>query len=255
MIGLLRAESISFFKRKLYWVMLAILGVFTGLAALLLILGPRYASEQFPGMPTIAKPAAYLFGVQQVLGQAWFPLVLAAVAVGSEVGSSIWAVQLTRESRRWRHLLVKTLVLTGAGFAAAVLAIAGWSVITAIWAEGSGFPTIGEWTGVAWKTLLVMFIWVSIGVGTVGAFRSVGPAIGAGMGFYFVEQLLALWKPWQNVSLSIASSRLIADLSTTQGSFGVDFGSMTFTRALIVCLAWGLFGVSIAWVGIQLRDP
>ena len=100
MIGLIKAETTKLTGRKLYPVMVLILAAFTGLAGFfLLIFGQLNTSAAAEGLPVLEKPEAYLLGIQQVVGQTWFPLIMAVVVLGGELASTIWATSLTRESR------------------------------------------------------------------------------------------------------------------------------------------------------------
>lgn len=256
MIGLIRAEFLKLLKRKLYWVMLLIFAGVMGMVAFLLIVLPPLAPEAFEGFPGVERPDAYLFGATQAIGQTWFPVLLAVVLLGGETGTSIWGAALTQESRRWMHLLAKTIVITLAAWIGTLLAIAGWAVITTFFAEGSGSPTAAEWVSVVWKTGVIEFTWVALGLGATAMLRSVGPAIGLALAFAFGEGILAIWRPWQEISLSTASTAMLADLTEVTGGFGITFfGDMGFTQALLVVLGWAVLGVALAWLGLQIRDP
>ena len=256
MIGLLRAEVLKLVKRRLYWVMVLIFAAVMGLVAILLLLLPSVSPDALPGFSGIDKPEAYTFGAAQALGQTWFPVVLAVVLLGGETGTSIWAFSLTLESRRWLHLLAKTIVTTVAAWLATLAAIAGWALVAFLFAEGSGSPPVSEWLAVVWKSGLTEFTWVALAFAATGLFRSIGPAIGVALAFAFGEGILALWRPWQQVSLSLASSRLVGDFGDISGGIGVGFsGPISFGHALAVVLGWALAGVGLAVVGLQVRDP
>lgn len=256
MIGLLRAELIKLVKRRLYWVMVLIFAAVMGLVAVLLLLLPTISPEAMQGFPGIEKPEAYTFGAAQALGQTWFPVVLAVVLLGGETGTSIWSFSLTLESRRWLHLLAKTIVTTVAAWLATLAAIAGWALVALLFAEGSGGPTLAEWLSIVWKTGLTEFTWVALGFAATGLLRSIGPAIGVALAFAFGEGILALWRPWQEVSLSLASSRLVGDFGDLSAGLGVGFsGPISFGQALAVVFGWAVVGVGLAIVGLQVRDP
>ncbi len=256
MTGLLRAELVKLAKRRLYWVMLFIFAAVMGLVAVLLLVLPSVSPDALQGLPVIEKPDAYAFGAAQAIGQTWFPVVLAVVLLGGETGSSVWSFALTLESRRWRHLLAKTTVTTLAAWVANLAAIGGWSAVAAIAARGTGTLAGSEWLGVALKTGLIEFTWVGIGFGAVGLFRSIGPAIGFSLAFSFGEGILALWRPWQRISLSSASSRLFGDFGEFTAGIGIGFSQpMPFGRAVVVVAGWALVGVCLAIFGLQIRDP
>ncbi len=256
MIGLLRAELIKLLKRRLYWVMVVILAAVMALVAVLLLLVPSISPEAIPGMPAIVKPNAYAFGAAQALGQTWFPVVLAVVLLGGETGTAIWPFALTLESRRWMHLLAKTLVTTVAAWMATLAAIAGWAVLAMVFAEGSGALAASEWLSIILKAGLTEFTWVAIAFAATGLFRSIGPAIGVALAFSFGEGILALWRPWQEVSLSLATSRMIGDFGDLSAGIGIgSAGSVSFGHAIAVVFAWAALGVGLAVFGLQVRDP
>ncbi len=256
MTGLLRAETLKLVKRRLYWVMLLIFAVVTGLVAALMLVLPSVSPDAIPGLPVIEKPEAYAFGAAQILGQTWFPVVLAVVLLAGETGSTVWSFALTLESRRWRHLIAKTLVTTLAAWIANLAAIAGWALVAALAAEGEGSLPFGEWVGIGLKAGAIQFTWVALAFGATGLLRSIGPAIGVALAFSFGEGILALWRPWQGVSLSSASTRLIGDFGEFSAGLGIGFSDpMPFGQALAVVLGWALLGSVLAFVGLQLRDP
>lgn len=254
MIGLIRAELIKISGRKVWFIMTAILAVLLAGTAVVFTVLPNVSPDEFQGMQAIRKPEAFLFGAGQALGQTWFPLVLGAVLLAGETSTSVWASSLTRESRRWMHLAAKVLVTSLAATLAMAVGIASWAVVTALFAEGSGAPGVSEWISVAWKVGLTQVTWVGLAFGTVALFRNMGPAIGVALGFSFLDGILSLWDPWAEVSLSIASTRLVGDLSESMGPFlpGVDMG---FGQAMLVVLAWTGLGLFLALVGLQVRDP
>ena len=257
MIGLIRAESIKLLKRKLFWVLALILVVFTALAAWLFLALPTLLPEgETAAFPVIPRPAAFSFGAAQVVGQTWFPVILAVVLLAGETSTSIWAGTLTMESRRWMHLVVKLLVYTVAAWLAAVLAIGAWSVITVAMAEGSGSPSLAEWMTILGKTAVIQATWVGIGLGFTAVLRSLGAALGGALAFSFLEGILALWEPWEQVSLGIASGRFFGDFGEINAGFGVSaVGGMPFAQAVIVVVGWAVLGSAAAIVGLQLRDP
>jgi hypothetical protein len=254
MIGLIRAEFIKVAGRKLWWIMTGILTLLMAGTAFVFTVLPNVSPEELQGMEAIEKPEAYLFGAGQALGQTWFPLVFAAVLLASETSTSVWASSLTRESRRWMHLIARVVVASLASTLAMGIGIAAWSVVTVLFADGSGGPGITEWLSVAWKTGLTQVTWVGLAFGMVALFRNMAPAIGVALGFSFLDGILSLWEPWTEVSLSIASTRLVQDLSEAMGPFttGVDMG---FGQAMIVVFGWTGLGLLLALVGLEVRDP
>ncbi len=255
-MSLLHAEYLKLSRRRLYLVMIMILAALVGLLAALFLVFPQVAPELAAegDLPVIDKPAAYLFGAQQVAGQTWFPLILAVVMLGSEFGSTVWATALTRDSRRVPQLSARFAVLAVASWLAVVLGIAGWAVVTALVASGEGGPSTADWLGLLWKVGLIELAWTAIGLGAVAMLRSVGPAIGAALAFYFVDSILILWSPYQNISLSSATSALFQ--ISIPGDFGEIFGGigLSLGHAVVVMVGWTVIGLFLTWWGLQRRD-
>jgi len=250
--GLIKAEMIKTFKRRTFWVLTTVLVLLTGFLAGIFYLLPRVIDDQ-GGFFEIEKPSAYIFGAGQVMGQTWFPLILATMALAGELATSAWATTLTRNSRRGQHLIARLLTSTTAAWLAVLLAIAVFSIATFFLAGGAGEPDAAGWWDIAWKALLVQFTWVALGLAFSAWLRSVGPAIGAALAFSFVEGLLVLWEGYREVSLSIHTSALLGSLSV--GGFGQILGDLpSFRRGLIVVLGWSVLGVLISWAGLKLRD-
>ncbi|HEY5684013.1 MAG TPA: hypothetical protein VIY70_01440 [Acidimicrobiia bacterium] len=257
MIGLIRAELVKLGKRRLFWIMSLILVLFTTLTAwLFLALPALLPAGQSMAFPVIPKPLAYSFGAAQVVGQTWFPVILAVVLLAGETGTSVWAASLTLESRRWMHLLAKFVVYSLAAWLAAVLAVGAWSAVTAAVATGSGSPSVGEWLAMLGKTGVIQMTWIGIGLGFAAMLRSLGAAIGAGLAFTVGEGILALWQSWENVSLGIASGRFFGRFGEVNAGFGfAAVGEMPFAQAVVVVLGWAALGAAAAVVGLHYRDP
>jgi hypothetical protein len=255
-VSLLHAEYLKLSRRRLYLIMVVILAVLVGMLALLFLVFPQVAPDLAAegNLPVIDKPDAYLFGAQQVAGQTWFPLILAVVMLGSEFGSTVWATALTRDSRRIPQLSARFVVLAVASWLAIALGVAGWAVVTALAASGQGGPSTADWLGLLWKVGLIELAWTAIGLGAVAMLRSVGPAIGAALAFYFVDSLLILWSPYQNISLSAATTALFQ--VTIPGDFGEFFGgtSLSLGHSVTIMLGWTALGLVLSWWGLHRRD-
>jgi hypothetical protein len=254
-VTLLHAEYLKLTRRKLYVVMLIILAALVGLLALLFIVlpqvAPEFASES--ELPVFEKPEAYVFGAQQVAGQTWFPLILAVVMLGSEFGSTVWATALTRDPRRIPQITARFVILALAAWVAILLAISGWAVLTALIASGEGGPSAAAWLGLVWKVGLVELAWTAIGLGAVAMLRSVGPAIGAALAFYFVDSILVVWPTYRTISLTAATNSLFQ--IEIPGNFGSLFGlGLPLEQAVAVVLGWTVVGLVLAWWGLQRRD-
>src|SRR3546814_21138743 len=96
---------------------------------------------------------------------------------------------------------------------------------------------IGDWSSdvgssdlLVWKVGLIELAWTAIGLGAVAMLRSVGPAIGAALAFYFVDQILIMWTPSRNVSLSADRKSVVSGKSV---SVRVDLGGRRiFTKKM-----------------------
>lgn len=253
-MSLVHAEYLKLSRRRLYLVMVLILAALVGLLAFFLLIFARIAPELAEGVPLLEKPDAYVFGAQQVAGQTWFPLILAVVMLGSEFGSTVWATALTRDSRRLNQISARFFVLSIASWLAIAAGIAGWAVVTLLAVTGQGGPTASDWVGILWKVGLIELAWTAIGLGAVAQLRSVGPAIGAALALYFIDPILGLWGPWENVSLSAATNALFQiDLG---GGFGalVPGSGLSLAHAGVIVLGWTALGLVLTWWGLQRRD-
>jgi hypothetical protein len=253
-MSLLHAEYLKLSRRRLYLVMVLILGALTALIAFFLLVFGQIAPDLAQDVPVLTKPDAYLIGAQQVAGQTWFPLILAVVMLGSEFGSTVWATALTRDSRRLQQIGARFVVLTLAASVAVLLATLGWAAVVLVVAPGEGGPTLVDWLSVVWKIALIELAWTALGLGAVAMLRSVGPAIGAALALYFVDPLLGLWGPWQNVSLSAASSALFqVQVEGGLGSLAPGPG-LSLAHAVVVMFGWAVLGLVLTWWGLQRRD-
>jgi hypothetical protein len=234
--------------------MILILAALVGLLAFFLLIFPRIAPDFAEGVPLLGKPEAYVFGAQQVAGQTWFPLILAVVMLGSEFGSTVWATALTRDPRRTVQISARFVVLAAASLLAIGAGVIGWALVTAIAVPGEGIPTASEWLGLVWKIGLIELAWTALGLGAVAMLRSVGPAIGAALALYFVDPILGLWGPWENVSLSAATNALFG--VDVAGGFGalVPGADLSVPHAVVVVLGWTLVGLALTWWGLHRRD-
>lgn len=253
-MSLVHAEYLKITRRKLYPTMLAILGFFTVISAFILLLFAKIAPNLAGDLPSVDKPLAYTFGAQQIAGQTWFPLILAVVMLGGELSTTVWATSLTRDSRRSAHILARLLVFGVASWLAFVVGTAIWAGIAFFAAEGSGGPTLGEWFGLIWKMGLISFAWTSLGLGTVAALRSMGPAIGAVLAFSFLETFLSLWDPYANVSLTAGTNALFnVSLGGIAGAF-LPGGDLSVAHAVAIVVGWVLVGLGLTWWGLRRRD-
>lgn len=254
-MSLLRAEYRKISRRKLYPGMVAVLLVFVGLGAFFLIVFQQIAPDIAEDLPTLGKPEVYLVGAQQAMTQTWFPLILAVVLMGGELATTVWATSLTRDSRKIRHVLTRLFTYTVASLVAFLVAFGLWIVLALIFSPGEGFMEWSELAGTLWKGAVIALAWCSLGTGMVSLLRSVGPAIGAGLAIYFAESFLALWDPWENVSLTAA----------TTGLFDVDFGGGGFAgfvpgaglplwQQLAIIAGWTILGLGLTWWGLMRRD-
>jgi hypothetical protein len=224
------------------------------LLAFFLLIFPRIAPDFAEGVPLLEKPEAYVFGAQQVAGQTWFPLILAVVMLGSEFGSTVWATALTRDPRRTAQISARFVVLAVASMLAIAAGVAGWAIVTAVAVPGDGVPVMSEWLALVWKIALIELAWTAIGLGAVAMLRSVGPAIGAALALYFIDPILGLWGPWENVSLSAATNALFG--VDVAGGFGalVPGGDLALPHAVGIVVGWTVLGLALTWWGLHRRD-
>lgn len=254
MILLIRAELIKLLRRKTYLLMVLILASLVGMTAFFLVVFPRIAPGLAEGLSPAEKPNAYLLGAQQVVGQTWFPLILAVMMLGIELNGSYWATSLTRESRRLRHLGSRMVVLSGAAWAATLAAIAGFSVVVALGAIGEGSLEAATWGRIAAGSLLVQVTWVALGLCLVGLLRSVGPAIGVALALSFGESILALWRPYANVSLTTNSTALLGQVDMGAFSALIPGSDIPPSRALVVVATWAVVALIVAWWSLVRRE-
>lgn len=253
-MSLIRAEYRKISRRRVYPVMTLLLVAFTALAAFILIIFGDIAPELAEDLPVLEKPEAYSIGAQQAITQTWFPLILAAVLLGGELSSTVWASALTRDSRRFSQIGARFGTYSVATAVAFLAAFGAWVVLTLIFAPGEGFMETSEFVGVFWKSLLAAVAWTAIGTGAVAMLRSVGPAIGVGMAIYFAESFLALWGPWQNVSLTAATTALFeVELGGDFGSF-IPGSDLTTPHIFAIIAGWTLLGLFFTWWGLQRKD-
>lgn len=253
-MSLVHAEYLKLSRRKFYPIMLVILAALVVFTAFFLLLFGQLFPEFAEDVPVLAKPEAFVVGAQQVAAQTWFPLIIAAVILGGDLGSTVWATSLTRASSVVRHVVSRLIVFTIASWVAFVLGTGIWALMTHFWAEGAGSPAIGDWLGIIWRLSVVAAVWSAMGMAAVALLRSVGPAIGAVLAFYFVEQLLGLWPRYAEVSLTAATNGIFGVyLDGWLGAF-VPGAGMTVTRSLVVIGSWTALALVLTWWGLRRRD-
>ena len=253
-MSLLRAEYRKISRRLVYPIMALLLMVFVGLAAFFLIVVVEFAPELGGGLSVLAKPEVYEVGAQQSATQTWFPLILAVVLPGGELSTTVWATALTRDSRKIRQILSRFFTYSLATLMAFILGFGLWALIALVFAEGEGFMGAGDLAGVVWKSGAIAVAWTALGAGAVAMLRSVGPAIGVGLAIYFAEGFLALWDPWENVSITAASTGLF-DVQLGGGFAGfVPGGGLALWHQLAILAGWTVLGLGFTWWGLQRRD-
>lgn len=253
-MSLARAEFRKITRRKVFPVMTLLLVAFIGLGAFFLIVFGEIAPEVADDLPVLEKPEVYVIGAQQAATQFWFPLILAVVLLGGELSTTVWATSLTRESRVLRQVFARFGTYALATLIAFLVAFAFWVVLATIFAPGEGFMSGADLVGVVWKSAVISIAWTAVATGAVSLLRSVGPAIGVGLAIYFAEGFLALWDPWENVSITAASTAL----------FQVDFGGglsglipgagLPLWHQLTILGGWTVVGLGLTWWGLHRRD-
>lgn len=256
MIGLLTAEWIKLSRRWVLRVLAMILVALCGLTGFIFLILPDLVSEVAQELPILDRRDALILGIQTVLGQTWFPLILAVVMLGSEVTTSAWGASLTRESRRGRHVGAKLGVMLAGAWLVALVVIGLWVIGATVFAEGESGFTTSDWIGVVWKTGLAQITWLALGMGAVAWIRSTGFAIAIVIVYSFGEGLLALWRPFQRISLSTAQNALFGEISADiSGGIAITVTDpMSFSRAIFIVLAWSAVGVALAYTGLRYRD-
>lgn len=253
-MSLMRAEYRKITRRKLFPIMTLLLVAFTALGAFFLIVFGEIAPEAAEGLPVLQKPEVYDVGAQQSGTQFWFPLILAVVLLGGELSTTVWASALTRESRVHRQVMTRFVTYSLATVVAFVISYAVWVVLAAIFAPGEGFMSAGDMVGYLWKFAVIAVAWTAIGTGAVSMLRSVGPAIGVGLAIYFAEGFLALWDPWENVSITAASTGLFnVDVGGGLGGLIPGMG-LPLWHQLAILAGWTLLGLGLTWWGLHRRD-
>jgi hypothetical protein len=253
-MSLLHAEYLKLSRRRIYPLMVVILAIFIGLAAFFLLALGQIAPEIAEDVPVLDRPEAYVVGAQQVASQTWFALILAVVVLGGELATTAWATALTRDARRVAHIAARAIVFVVASWLAMLVATAGWAVFVTIVSPGEGSPGLEGWLDIFWRLGLIQLAWVTLGMGVIASLRSIGPALGAAIGFSFIESLFALWGPYEAISLTAASTGLfqVGD----QGFFDafVPGGDLSTAHAVAIVLGWSVFGLLLTWWGLQRRD-
>jgi hypothetical protein len=111
-----------------------------------------------------------------------------------------------------------------------------------------------DWLDVLWKVGVSQVAWVSLGIGFVALLRSVGPAIGAVIALSFGEQLLILWRPYQNVSLTGATTGIFGDVGLN-GFVSIFLPApVGVLHAVAIVTGWTVLGLLLTWWGLNRRD-
>lgn len=253
-MSLLHAEYLKLSRRRIYPLMAVILAILIGLTAFFLLALGQIAPELAEEVPVLDRPEAYVVGAQQVAGQTWFALILAVVVLGGELGTTAWATALTRDARKVVHISARVAVFVAASWLAMLLATGGWAIFVTIVSPGEGTPGFDGWLDIFWRLGLIQLAWVTLGMGAIATLRSIGPALGAAIGFSFVESLFALWGPYENISLTAASTGLfqVGD----QGFFGafIPGGDLSTFHSVAIVLGWSALGLLLTWWGLQRRE-
>jgi len=257
MSGLIRAEIIKLIHRKLYWVLSTVLLALVGLLVFVMLVLPKLVPQDVQGLTLPVASDAIKLGVQQILGQSWFPLILAVVALGTDVSRTIWASSLTRDARRWAHLIARLLVFWPAVLLTSLVLVLVWTVAASILVGGSVGMGVAGWLALVWKAALIELAWVAIGLFAIAVFRSTGIAIGVALAFSFIEGLLRFWSAYRPISLSGASASLLGGFGAAESEpltrlLGTG---MSQAQAVAVLVGWSAVMLAGAWAGLRYRDP
>lgn len=255
-MSLIHAEYLKMSRRKLFPVMLLILGALMLLTAVLFFVVIPAIPEFAGDSPVPERPDAFVFGAQQVAGQAWwFAVILATAVLGGELSGTAWATALTRDSRKLNHVGSRLLIFSAASWLAFLFGTAVWAVVTWLAADGSGAPEISQWLGFVWRFALIAVAWTSIGLGAVAMTRSIGPAMGIALGFSFLDSILAPFLgPYENVSLTAASNAMFDVAGDGPFSVFIPGADLSLSQAIAITLGWSLVGFGLTWWGLQRRD-
>jgi len=255
-MSLVHAEYLKMSRRKLFPVMLLILGLLMLLTAVLFFVVLPAIPEFAGDSPVPERPDAFVFGAQQVAGQAWwFAVILATTVLGGELSGTAWATALTRDSRKLNHVASRLLIFSAASWFAFLVGTALWAVVTLLAADGSGAPEMAEWLGLVWRFALIALSWTSIGLGAVALTRSIGPAMGIALGFSFLDSILAPFLgPYERVSLTAASNGMFDVGGDGPFSVFIPGADLSLTQTIIITLGWSLLGFGLTWWGLQRRD-
>ena len=256
-MSLLHAEYLKISRRKLFPIMLGLLAFLMGVIGLLFyVLLPALPEAAGGDAPVPLRPEAFIFGAQQVAGQAWwFAVILATAVLGGEVSSTVWATSLTRDSRKLSHISSKFLVFAVASWIAFLVGTAVWAVITWAAAEGSGSPEISEWFGLLWKFLVIAGAWTSIGLGAVAMTRSIAAAMGIALGLSFIDSIVAPFVDfYEKISLTAASNGIFNVAGDGAFAAFIPGGDMSSAHALGVMIGWTVVGLAFTLWGLQRRD-
>jgi len=256
-VSLVHAEYLKISRRKLFPIMVGLLAFLMGFIGLLFyVLIPALPETAGGDAALPQRPEAFIFGAQQVAGQAWwFAVILATAVLGGEVVSTVWATSLTRDSRKLRHISSKFLVFTVASWIAFLVGTAVWAMITWVAAEGSGSPEVSELLGLLWKFLLIAGAWTSIGLGAVAMTRSIAVAMGIALGLSFVDSIIAPFVDfYEQISLTAASNGIFNVAGDGPFAGFIPGGDMSIAHALTVMIGWSLVGLLFTLWGLQRRD-
>lgn len=256
-MSLVYAEYLKLTRRKLYPIMTIILMLFVGVMLFFTFFFDRLMPEDIAGvMPVVEKPEAYFTAIQAVVGQTWFPLILAVVMLGSEFGGTVWAAALTRDSRKLHHIAARLFVLTLASTIVMAVAIAGGAILVALAVPGYGAPSALEWLTVLGKVGLIQLTWIAIGLALVALFRSVGPAIGVALAFVFVlDPLLGMWDRYETISISAATTALFPVAFPEElMAFAPPGLGFSMLHAIAIMVGWAAASFFVAWLALRRRD-
>jgi len=255
-MSLIHAEYLKMTRRKLYPVMLLVLGFMMMLTAVLFYVVIPAIPEFAGDSPVPQRPEAFVFGAQQVAGQAWwFSVIIATTVLGGELSGTAWATALTRDSRKLNHVGSRLLIFSVAAWLALLFGTALWAVVTWLAADGSGSLELSEWLGLVWRFGLIAAAWTSIGLGAVAITRSIGPAMGIALGFSFLDSIFAPFlAPYEKVSLTAASNGIFDVGGDGPFSVFIPGAGLSLTHAVAITVGWTMLGVALTWWGFWRRD-
>ena len=272
--SLVSMERMKLIKRPMTWITFLIL--VAGVAAIIFLAYiSLHASNVRPDekanrLHNFTWPTGIVrsFDISGFLGQIVM-VVLAASLVGSEYGWGTIRVMVGTGASRTKLLLAKLLALTGATIVFLVAAAAAGSLASLVNTVAGGHPvTLGTVNAAWWGDLALMIarssfvLWVMVvlAFSIASLTRSVAAGIAVGIGWPFLEQILAaLIGLLGNIGDEIKKWLISTNTSalTQRNGFGphtVDSGTPGAWHAFLVLIVYAVVLLVVAFTVFWRRD-